>query len=245
VRGDAKASKLARRDRAQAEESRKQTMSLAWTDAVVQGLLLLLAAGLLLALQSIPSRIRRRRSRSSATSAQAHRHFIAGAQFLSRARSTSPPSPSLVKSAISHADLAISLSPRDAAPHILKALTLDLLGRRVLAIKSLNAALMPPLANSLSDRERGDALFKRAELQLQLNQRKTRRKIDGAIADLIEAVRLSPDNAKAFAKLGECYEEIAEMDKAHNAFETALRVDPSVKAAKEGLTRVTRFREVE
>ncbi|KAF3333537.1 TPR repeat [Carex littledalei] len=216
-------------------------MPLAWTDALVQGLLLLLAAGILLALQSIPSQIRRRRGRSSATSAQAHRHFVTGAQFLSRARSTSPPSPSLAKSALSHADHAISLSPRDAAPHILKALSLDLLGRRVLAIKSLNTALSPPLVNSLSDRERGDALFKRAELQLGLNQRKTRR----AVADLTEAVRLSPDNAKALAKLGECYEERVEMENAQKAFETALQVDPSVKAAKEGLKRVTRFREVE
>ncbi|XP_078177325.1 tetratricopeptide repeat (TPR)-like superfamily protein [Carex rostrata] len=218
---------------------------LAWTDALVQGLLLLLAAGILLALQSIPSQIRRRCGRSSATSAQAHRHFITGAQFLSRARSTSPPSPTLAKSALSHADRAISLSPRDAAPHILKALSLDLLGRRGLAIKSLNAALSPPLVNSLSDRERSDALFKRAELQLELNHRKTRRGVDGAVADLTEAVRLSPDNANALAKLGECYEERVEMENAQKAFETALQVDPSVKAAKEGLKRVTRFREVE
>lgn len=220
-------------------------MSLAWTDAVVQGLLLLLAAGLLVALQSIPSHLRRRRGRTSATSAQAHRHFVSGAQLLSRARSTTPPSISLAKSALSHADLAISLSPRDAAPLILKALTLDLLGRRLPAIKSLDTALSPPLVNSLSDKERGDALFKRAEMRLEVNQRKTRRKIDAVVADLTEAVRLSPDNAKALAMLGECYEERGEVEEAHKAFEAAVLVDPSIKAAQEGLKRVTRFREVE
>ncbi|KAJ3686633.1 hypothetical protein LUZ61_015797 [Rhynchospora tenuis] len=220
-------------------------MTVVWSDAAVQGLLLILAASLLLALQSIPSRLRRRRSRTSATSAQAHRHFITGAQLLSRARSTSPPSISLAKSALSHADLAISLSPRDAAPLILKAMTLDLLGRRLPAIKSLDAALSPPLVSSLSDRERGDAFFKRAELQLELNQRKTRRRVDGAVADLIEAVRLSPDNVKALAKLGECYEERGEVEEAQKSFEMAVQVDPANKAAKDGLKRVTRIREVE
>lgn len=82
-------------------------------------------------------------------------------------------------------------------------------------------------------------------MQLELNQRKTRRRVDGAVADLTEAVRLSPDNANALAKLGECYEERVEIENAQKAFETALQVDPSVKAAKEGLKRVTRFREVE
>ncbi|KAJ3676340.1 hypothetical protein LUZ60_003752 [Juncus effusus] len=213
-------------------------MSLDWTDAAVQGLVLILAVSLLFFLQSIPARLRRRR-RSSTTSAQAHRHFITGAQLLARARSSSPPSVSLAKSALSNADLAISLSPRDAAPYILKALTLDLLGRPLPALKSLDTALAPPVVSSLSDRERGDALFKRAELQVKLNGRRTKRRIDAAVLDLKDAVKLSLDNSKAFVMLGECYEERGEMEEAREAFEAALRIgDGAGKKAREGIKRV-------
>jgi hypothetical protein len=68
----------------------------------------------------------------------------------SPARFTSLPSSSLAKSALSNTNLVISLSPRDIAAHIFKALTIYLLGYCVLTIKSFNIAFAPPFANSLS-----------------------------------------------------------------------------------------------
>ncbi|KAK1315583.1 hypothetical protein QJS10_CPA05g01505 [Acorus calamus] len=134
------------------------------------------------------------------------------------------------------ADKALLIDPKDAASHILKALPLDLLGRKIPAIRSLDAALSPAAARSLSERERGDALFKRAELRLVIAGRRKRR-VEEAAADLEEAVRLSPENVGAWCLLGECLEEKGLREEARAAYEAAVRVDPVSVKAKEGLDR--------
>ncbi|KAL8030192.1 hypothetical protein ABFX02_14G272000 [Erythranthe guttata] len=164
---------------------------------------------------------------------QARRHFVIGAQLLSQARSSSSDVRSLAERAAAEADKAIALDPKEAASHILKALALELLGFKTSALDSLDAALSPLAAKSLSDEERGDALFKRAEL---------RAAVDGgggaAVEDLVESVRLKGDNAKAYGLLGECYEKKGLIDEAQKAYENALRVQPDYVLARDSLTRL-------
>ncbi|RZC45616.1 hypothetical protein C5167_038556 [Papaver somniferum] len=144
-------------------------------------------------------------------------------------------SSNLAKEAINEAYKALSLDPKDAAAHILKALVLDLQGHKTSALKSLDSALSLPAVKSLSDRERGDALFKRAELHIDINRR---RRVDSAIADLIESVKLSSENSKAYCILGECYEQKEMVDEARVAYESAKKIEPSSVLAREGLERL-------
>ncbi|KAG6387586.1 hypothetical protein SASPL_152778 [Salvia splendens] len=166
-------------------------------DIVIQlGILMLtLAIFYLLLLHTLPKRSKSR------TNNQAHRHFIAGAQLLARARSTKTKSFSftLAKSALDEADKALALDPRDPAAHILKAMAQTLMGHKAPALKSLDVALSPPAAKALSHREKGDALVRRADLLIGLNRK---RRVDSALADLEEAVGLSPDNSRGFLFVG-------------------------------------------
>lgn len=105
------------------------------------------------------------------------------------------------------------------------------------ALRSLDTALSPPLSKSLASKERGDALFKRAEIQLAVNKK---RKVESAVADLVEAVKLNPENGNAFCLLGECYEKKHMKSEAKSAYESALRagVGASSTGALEALSRL-------
>ncbi|KAK7321274.1 hypothetical protein VNO77_31757 [Canavalia gladiata] len=164
---------------------------------------------------------------------QAKRYFVEGAQLLGRARSSK--SRVLAKEAQAQAQRAISLDPRDAAPYLLKALALDFQGLRSAALDSLDEALSPLAAKSLTDLERGDALLKRAELRLGTSQRG---RVDSALADLVESVKLSPNNAKAFCLLGECYERKKMNDDAVEAYQQALRLEPQLRVAQQALHKL-------
>lgn len=171
---------------------------------------------------------------------QAHRHFISGAQFLARSRSVQDKNNkttafNLAKSAAAEADKSLAIQPRDPAAHILKAMALDIMGHQGPALRSLDAALSPPIVKGLSEKDRGDALFKRAELLIAMNRR---RRVDSAISDLVEAVKLSCDNADAFCLLGRCYEIKGFSDEAKQAFSEALKIDPGLVEAREGLGRL-------
>ncbi|KAK6154157.1 hypothetical protein DH2020_013796 [Rehmannia glutinosa] len=203
-------------------------------DVLLQLGILILTLGIFYVLQALPKRAFNKLRSKARPNNQAHRHFIQGAQFLSRARSTKTRSTAfnLAKSAVNEADKALALEPRDPAAHILKAMAQSLLGHKTSALKSLDSALSPPAVKMLSEREKGDALLKRAELNFVLNRK---RRVDSAIEDLVEAVGLSPDNAKAFCLLGQCYEIKGLKEKAKDAFEEALRIEPSFKEARDGL----------
>ncbi|EYU39292.1 hypothetical protein ABFS82_11G098100 [Erythranthe guttata] len=199
--------------------------------------ILIFSLGIFYVLHSLPKRVFTKLRSKTRPNNQAHRHFILGAQLLSRARSTKTKSTAfnLAKSAADEADKALALEPRDPAAHILKAMAQGLMGHKTAAVKSLDTALSPPAVKMLSGTEKGDALFKRAELQFEMNRK---RRVDSAISDLVEAVGLNPDNCKAFCLLGRCYEIKGLKEDAMNAFAAALKIEPGFVEARDGLGRV-------
>lgn len=206
-------------------------------DLVLQASIILVTIFMFLFMHNIPQKLYSKFRYRNRTSFQAKRHFVRGAQLLAQARSTKDPSAaySLAKSAADEADLSISLDPKDAAFHILKALALDLQGFKTSALDSLDAALSPLAAKSLSDHEKGDALSKRAELKVLVSRGG---RVDSALADLVESVRLKDDNAMSFCLLGECYEKKEMKEEARKAYENAIRVEPKFKEAQLALDRL-------
>lgn len=211
---------------------------------VLQLAILLLSFTLFFSLLKLPKKTltTNLRSKSPRSTAQAHRHFILSAQLLSRAQSQKANHPNsshkLAKESIAQSDLAICLNPKDAGAHIIKALALDIIGHKAAALRSLETALAPPLGRLLQGKERGDALLKRAELKYGLNRR---RRVDSAVVDLVESVRLSPGNGKGFCLLGQCYESKGLREEAEKAFLQAIKVEPNLSAALEGLGRLARL----
>ncbi|XP_047315589.1 uncharacterized protein LOC124919399 [Impatiens glandulifera] len=207
------------------------------TDMVLQLAILVLTLGIFFVLHKYPRQaLNKIRTRGRST-AQANRHFINGAQLLARARSVRnrTTAANLAKDAAVEADKALAFDPRDAAAHILKALILDLMGHKSSALRSLDTALSSAAAKSLSGSDRGDALVKRAELQIALNRK---RRVESAVVDLEEAVGLSPANSKAYCLLGVCYEMKGMKEEARKAFEEAIRLEPRSDPARQGLNRL-------
>ncbi|CAL1395482.1 unnamed protein product [Linum trigynum] len=178
------------------------------------------------------------RQRALAADAESKRQFVRGAQLLSQARrsSTSTTRSTLAKQAEEQADKAIAYDPRDAAAHILKGLALDLQGFKTSALASFDIALSPLAIKSLTEVERGDALYRRAELLMSIKSREGR--VESAIQDLTRAVEICEDKAKAFRLLGECYEAEEKKEEARNAYEEALKVEPEYPAARAALDRL-------
>lgn len=141
---------------------------MATTDIVLQLAIILFTLALFFAINKFPKQALAKLRSKGRSTAQSHRHFVQGAHLLARARSTRNQATAhgLAKDAVGEADKALAIEPRDAASHILKALSLDLMGHKSSALKSLDVALSPAAARMLSERERGDALFRRAELQV-------------------------------------------------------------------------------
>ncbi|PSS17348.1 Tetratricopeptide repeat like superfamily protein [Actinidia chinensis var. chinensis] len=207
------------------------------TDILMQMGLILVSVFMFLLMYNVPQKaFAKLRSYRNKTATQSKRHFVLGAQLLSRAQSEAAQSESrsaLAQSAAEEADKSIALDPHDAAAHILKALALDLQGFRTSALDSLDVALSPIAKKSLSSEEKGDALFKRAELKMGLSEQ-----IDSAIADLVESVKLRSDSARVYSVLGECYEKKGLVEEAKKAYEEAVRVEPKWKVAREALERL-------
>ncbi|XP_062100483.1 uncharacterized protein LOC133806389 [Humulus lupulus] len=172
------------------------------------------------------------------TTVQSSHHLAQASNLLERTRSIHRKAQSLAhaKNALAEAEKVVSLSPRDPAAHIIKALALDLMDRQTSALRSLDLALSPPCAKSLSRGERGDALVKRAELKLAMNRK---RRVDSAVDDLIEAVRLCDGDAgsRALCLLGQCYEWKGLMESTRENCEKALSMEPGSFVARQGLGR--------
>lgn len=208
-------------------------------DIVLQIVMALIMAISFFFMNDIPKKLVAKLRLRNRADIEAKRHFVHGAQLLSRARSSKSRSTafSLAKQALTEADRAITLDPNDAAAYLLKGLALDLQGFRTSALDSLDTALSPMAAKSLSGSERGDALLKRAELRIKMGTSQ-RGRVDSALEDLEESVKLNPKNARAFCVLGEFYEGKKMKEEAMKAYEEALELDPQLRAAQNALDRV-------
>ncbi|KAL5559959.1 hypothetical protein UlMin_036170 [Ulmus minor] len=207
------------------------------SDLFLQAAMILISIFMFLYMHDVPKKLMAKFRFRNRPQTQAKRHFVIGAQLLARARSIKSRSAAsnLAKEAVEEADKAVALDPKDAAAHILKALALDLQGFKTSALDSLDAALSPLAIKSLSEKEKGDALFKRAELKIAIGRHG---KVDAALGDLTEAVLLSSDNVKAFCLLGECYELKQMGEEAKKAYDEALKLEPELAVAKEALQRL-------
>ncbi|GMH14947.1 hypothetical protein Nepgr_016788 [Nepenthes gracilis] len=214
-----------------------------WFDILLQVAMILSFVFMFLWMHDVPRKffinLHFRRNRSKY---EAKRRFVRGAQLLAQAKSSNDLT--LAKAAETEAEAGIDLDPSDAVTHILKALALDFQGFKTSALSSIDAALSPLAIKSLSDEERADALFKRAELRLEVSRIGRRLDDSGGVdssaveEDLLEAVRLRPKNTKAWCLLGQCREAKAMREEAKAAFEEALKVDPNCETAREGLDRL-------
>ncbi|XP_031287629.1 uncharacterized protein LOC116146366 [Pistacia vera] len=162
------------------------------------------------------------------TTFQIDRHLAEATRLLNRAKSTPDKSKSqtAAKHALTEAQMAISLNPRDPKPHILKANILEFMGHQRSALSLLDSALRQPRVKALAARERGELLVKRAELKLSVNKR---RRVDSAVEDLKEAVKLSEGGCdyKIYYLLSECYEFKGLREEAKKwAIKEALKVGP-------------------
>ncbi|XP_004238010.1 uncharacterized protein [Solanum lycopersicum] len=207
-----------------------------WRDLLLQAVLILVTIFMFLFMYNVPQKYFSKLRLRNRADMQSKRHFVQGAQLLSQAKSAAAKdrskSTSLAKSAEAQADLAIALDPKDAAAHILKALALDLQGFKTSALDSIDVALSPLAVKSLSEPEKADALFKRAQLRLAAEQ------VDSVIEDLSQSVRLKGDNVKAFCLLGDCYEKKGLKEEARKAYQEAQKVQPNFAPAREALDRL-------
>ncbi|KAL3371683.1 hypothetical protein AABB24_008294 [Solanum stoloniferum] len=108
-------------------------------------------------------------------------------------------------------------------------------GFKTSALDSIDVALSPLAVKSLSEPERADALFKRAQLRLAASRRE---QVDSVIEDLTQSVRLKGDNVKAFCLLGDCYEKKGLKEEAQKAYQEAQKVQPNFAPAREALDRL-------
>ncbi|KAK1411454.1 hypothetical protein QVD17_38003 [Tagetes erecta] len=202
-------------------------------DLAIISAFIIISIIILLWIKNIPQNLfTKLRYKSLSSIHDAKHHFVIGAQLLAKSRSTKDHTLciKLAKSAAEEADKSISLDPNDATSHVLKALALDAQGFSTSALEALNVALSPLTAKSLSDAERGEALFKRAEIK--------KGRVESAFEDVFESVKLYGDNAMAFRLLGECYENKEMKNEAVDAYERAVRIDPNCVAARNALIRL-------
>ncbi|KAG4119026.1 hypothetical protein ERO13_D11G053600v2 [Gossypium hirsutum] len=212
------------------------------TDIIIQTAILLLTLAIVFAIQYVPKQTLTKHRTDHRATTQTQRHLSRATQLLCRAKSNpqKDQSQTLAKTAITEIEKALSLFPKDPTPHILKSLALDLLGHKGSALRSLDLALAFPRVKSLSEKERVEALVRRAELKLAVNKR---RRVDWAVSDLEEAVKVSDKEVetktKAFCLLGVCYELKGMREESRKAFVEALKLEPASTLARQGLERAS------
>jgi len=214
------------------------------TEAMVQLGILILTLSLFFIMHTIRTQTAQARTRDPARNknrqSEPNRHLTQASRHLARARSTSHRALH-AKSALTETDKALSIWPRDPWAHILRAQSLDLMGHRTAAIKSLDTALSSPAARSLSAVERADALVRRAEMKVGVNRR---RRVESAMEDLVAAVELDGrkgDEWEVMCLLGKCYEWKGMKEEAKDTFQKVLQLHPRSEEARNGLHRLSLF----
>ncbi|GMH06660.1 hypothetical protein Nepgr_008500 [Nepenthes gracilis] len=214
-----------------------------WFDILLQAVMILAGILMFLWMHDVPRKfLDNLQSWRNKSKYEAKRRFVLGARLLAQAKSSDDLT--LARSAEAEVQAAIDLDPSDAAAHILKALALEFQGFKTSALSSVDVALSPLAVKSLSDEERSNALLKRAELRLEVSRlarlRDDSEDLNSAAIeeDLREAVRLQPENAKAWCLLGDCREAKGMREEARAAFEEAIKADPDCKTATQGLDRL-------
>ncbi|XP_076924286.1 uncharacterized protein LOC143586686 [Bidens hawaiensis] len=215
-------------------------MSVMMSDILIQAAFISTMLFMFLWMLNIPQTLFNKFRYREKSSYAAKRHFVRGAELLARSRSTADRAAAaiLANSAVEHADKSIAVNPKDAAAHILKALALDLQGFATSALEALNAALSPLAAKSLSDGEKSDALFKRAEIKMKMNKGGDGDGVESAVADLVESVLLKSENAAALRLLGECYEKKEMKEEALKAYLDSVKIEPKSAKAQAALVRL-------
>ncbi|KAK6237893.1 hypothetical protein QUC31_003362 [Theobroma cacao] len=212
------------------------------TEVFLQVAILTLTLAIFFAIRHFPKQALTKHRIDHRATTQTQRHLTRATHLLSRAKSNphKDQSQTLAKSAISEIEKALSLSPKDPTPHVLKSLALDLLGHKGSALRSLDLALTSPRSKSLAQRERVEAMVRRAELKLAVNKR---RRVDSAVTDLEKAIRVSEEEGgvktRAFCLLGECYELKGMREEAKKAFEEALNMERGSSVARQSLERLS------
>lgn len=200
-------------------------------ELLVAGLLIVLAVGLMGASQGLRAAgMIRSSQKKERVRLQTRRHLLHGTQLLNRSKP---------KAAALEADKALAMDPRDAASHVLKALALERQGHMAAALRSLNTALKPPMAKTLGPSEKAQALVKRAEIAVNGGFSRVKRRLDLALGDLHASLAINPENVKAHCLMGRCYEQKGLRAEAVQAYQAALRVDPSSQEADEGLSHLS------
>lgn len=209
-------------------------------DLLFQALFVLIMIFMFLWMLNVPQNLYDKFQFRDRSAYAARRHFVAGAELLSKSRSTADQSAAvkLAISAAEHADKSIAINPNDAVAHFLKALALDAQGFTTSALDALDVALSPLTSKSLCGEERSDALFKRAEIKIKIKVSEVRGGVDSAVSDLEESVRLNGGNAAALRLLGECYEKIEMKGEAMKAYMAAVKLEPHNPVTRAALVRL-------
>nr|XP_043636704.1 uncharacterized protein LOC122607740 [Erigeron canadensis] len=200
------------------------------TDLIFQAIIILVMLFMFLWTLNIPQKYYDKFQFRDRSSYAAKRHFVRGADFLSKSRTYK--NREFAKSAVDEAEKSIAINPKDAAAHILKALALDAQGFTTSALEAMDIALSPLTKNSLCDEERSDGLVKRAEIKVKAKG------VDSAVVDLVEAVRLNEENVTALRLLGECYEKKGMREEAVKAYMDVVKVEPQNAVAQTALKRL-------
>ncbi|XP_071717265.1 uncharacterized protein [Rutidosis leptorrhynchoides] len=216
------------------------TSSMMISDLFFQAAFILIVIFMFLWMLNIPQNLYDKFQFRDRSSYAARRHFVLGADLLSKSRSATDHAAAvkLAISAAEEADKSIAINPNDAVFHFLKALALDAQGFTTSALDALDVALSPLTSKSLCGEERSSALFKRAEIKIKIKVSEARGGLESAVSDLEESVRLNGGNAAALRLLGECYERKEMKGEAMKAYMGAIKLEPHNAVARAALVRL-------
>jgi hypothetical protein len=135
-----------------------------------------------------------------------------------------------VGEAIPHYEAAVRLKPDHVLAHYSLGVALYVSGRQSEAVEHFRRVLeLKPGGTLLT----GNSHFFLGVILMSEPGR-----LDDALSELTEAVRVKPDDVEARTKFGEALERVGHLAEARAQFETAVRLGPNYAPAREDLARV-------